>query len=463
VSALLTARFLGPDAVYYASWSRFAEILAGAALAAVLARRSVPARAVVLAPICLTILVVLAVVTPSASGWAYSGGLPVFALVTVGLIVGLQPASATRHALSHRPVVWVGRISYELYLFHWPVFLLVSEDTTALRGFELTFVRIAITFAISAAVFYAVEQPVRTRRVLARTRPLFASAATCVFALLIAVGVFVPASAPARGPRPAVLAATHLAPVATATPSGGDSAVPAAAGPAAPPPPPPSTTVAVFGDSVPDWLLRDAASSYVRTDYTIVNGAHEACDGAVNLPVARDRRGKQLYPPSDCQEWPQSYPPLVEDPAHPVDIALLVLGQAPYPDRLFGDQWLGPCDTMGWYTDDVSQRIAFLRQHVRQVVLALPSWSGAHVTFMMPDDHRSRMACVRSALQAMATSLQVPVIDLAALLCPDGPNGECAPFTSDDGVHVNPKDAPLVLNWLLDSLPVSRSTRQVGQ
>jgi hypothetical protein len=405
---------------------------------------------------------VLAVVTPSASGWAYGGGLPLFSLLSAGLIVGLQPASALRTALSHRPIVWVGRVSYEVYLFHWPVFLLVSEDTTALRGVQLSVVRLAITFAISAAVFRAIEQPVRTRRVLARTRPLFTGAATAFATVLVAVTVLVPASRPQHAPPTAVLAATHLAPVATATPSidaAANGASPAAA-PAAlqlPPPPPRPTTVAVFGDSVPDWLLRDAASSYVRTDYTIVNGAHEACDGAVNMPVARDRRGKELFAPSECEEWTQSYPAVVADPSHPVDVALLMLGQAPYPDRLFGDQWLGPCQTMGWYTDDVIQRIAYLRQHVSEVVLALPSWSGPHVTFMMPDDHRARMACVRSAMQAMAAADQVPVIDLAALLCPSGPDGECAPYTSQDGVHVNAPDAPFVLNWLLDSLPPLRS------
>ena len=93
-SAVLTARLLGADAVYYASWSRFAEILAGAALAAWSHGRTMPIRAVALAPVCLAAIVVLAVVTPSAGGWAYEGGLPLFALLTVGLIVGLQPESA---------------------------------------------------------------------------------------------------------------------------------------------------------------------------------------------------------------------------------------------------------------------------------------------------------------------------------------------------------------------------------
>lgn len=473
-SAVLTARFLGADAVYYASWSRFAEILAGAAVAALLAGRTVPRGAVRLAPLCLITIVALAVVTPSAGGWAYAGGLPVFALLTVGLIVALQPESATRRALSQRPIVWVGRVSYELYLFHWPVFLLVSEQTTGLRGIALTSVRLAITVAASAVVFYAIEQPVRTRRILARTRPMFASAATAVVALLVAIALVLPASPAHRGPRPTMLAATRIAPVATATPSAGavQGPTPASAAadapdvvplpaaapvPPAPPPPPRSTTVAIFGDSVADWLLRDAAPSYTRTDFTVVNGAHEACDGAVNLPLSRDRRGKKLHPPADCQEWPESYPPVVENTAQPIAIAVLVVGQAPYPDLLFGDHWMGPCDTMGWYTADVTQRIAYLRQHVSQVVLAMPSWSGARVTFMLPDNHRTRMACIRSALQEMATTVQVPVIDLASLLCPDGPAGACAPYTSQDGVHVNSTDAPFVLNWLLDSLPVTRN------
>jgi lysophospholipase L1-like esterase len=63
------------------------------------------------------------------------------------------------------------------------------------------------------------------------------------------------------------------------------------------------------------------------------------------------------------------------------------------------------------------------------------------------------MGCIRDALQTLAAATNVPIVDLATLLCPDGPGGSCAPYTSDDGVHVNPPDAPLVLNWLLDQLP----------
>jgi peptidoglycan/LPS O-acetylase OafA/YrhL len=462
IVAVATARLLGPDAVYYASWSRFTEILAGAALAAVIFRRTIPARAAVLAPVFLSAIVLLSVVTPSDHGWAYQGGLPLFALLSVGVIVGLQPASPLRAALSLGPIVWIGRVSYEVYLFHWPIFLVMTKESTGLDGLWLSMARLTVTFALAAIVFRAIEQPVRTKRVLARTRPLLATAAGGILIVLVAVALLIPASPPSHGPRPSVLAAAQLAPVATATPSGPAPAGPAPVGVSATTPlPPRPKTVAIFGDSVPDWLLRDAASTYVRTDFTVANGAHEACDGAVNLPVARDRRGKKLYPPSDCQEWPQSYAPIVEDPAHPVDVAILMIGQAPYMDRLVNDQWIGPCDSMNWYTDDVSARIAYLRQHVHQVVLALPSWSGSKVTYSVPDDHRARMACIRNALLNLATTAQVPAIDLASVLCPGGPDGDCAPYTSDDGVHVNANDAPLVLNWVLDSLPEPPSKRDV--
>src|SRR5687768_284207 len=76
VGALVTAQTLGGDAAYFASWARFAEILAGAALAAVLAKRELSPRWGRLAPPALVSIVVLAVITPAGRGWAYEGGLP---------------------------------------------------------------------------------------------------------------------------------------------------------------------------------------------------------------------------------------------------------------------------------------------------------------------------------------------------------------------------------------------------
>jgi hypothetical protein len=218
-----------------------------------------------------------------------------------------------------------------------------------------------------------------------------------------------------------------------------------------PVPPPPPTSVAVFGDSVPDWLVRDAGAAYDRADFTVIDAAHEACDGAVNTPPARSRRHR-LVPPADCRPWTESYPAVVADPAHPVDVALLVLGQAPTVDYEIGGRWVGPCTDMNWYSADVMQRIAYLRDHVAHVVLALPAWGSPRIRWFLADDYDTRYTCIREALKLVAAAEEVPTIDLAAVLCPAGPDGDCPPYREDDGLHVDTDDAPAVLGWMLDQV-----------
>ena len=117
---------------------------------------------------------------------------------------------------------------------------------------------------------------------------------------------------------------------------------------------------------------------------------------------------------------------------------------------------------MGWYVADVTQRIAYLRQHVSQVVLALFVVVGfarhVHDARRPPDSnglHPYRDAGHGDGRPSARRRSR------RGLLCPAGPSGDCAPYTSQDGVHVNPGDAPVVLNWLLDSLPVTRAKRNM--
>ena len=46
-------------------------------------------------------------------------------------------------ALSWEPVRWVGAISYEMYLWHWPTYLVVTRDRTGLDGLPLLAVRLS--------------------------------------------------------------------------------------------------------------------------------------------------------------------------------------------------------------------------------------------------------------------------------------------------------------------------------
>ncbi len=466
-SAVVTARWSGPDAVYLASWTRFAEIVAGAALAALLAGRQVPRRAGRLTLPCLVAIVALAAVTPAGRGWAYAGGLPLFAILTAVLLWSLQTDSAVRRVLCASPLVWIGSISYGLYLYHWPVFSVLDPARTGLDGLPLATVRIAVSLALAAASYRLVEAPIRdgSWRVPVPAR-LTVGATVVAGVVLLATSVPMLERAPATS-EPVVLGAVASA-AATAAPTpvvdspeaiaaptpvvdspeapAPSSAAPSSAArrPAVPSPPP---VVAIFGDSVADWLLRDASSTFDRSDLVVIDAAAEACDGAVEPPRLRDRHGSELFPPADCRPWTEAYPEVVE--RQPVDVAVLVLGQAPLVDRLVDGAWIGPCTDMRWYLRDVEKRMAYMQRHVPNVVLALPAWGGPGATWSLPDDHQLRTACVRDQLSALAGRAGVRTIDLADELCPEGPTSRCNDLRSLDGTHVDPEDAPAVLDWLL--------------
>ncbi|TFH15380.1 MAG: acyltransferase, partial [Acidimicrobiales bacterium] len=163
-AAPVIAHIWGPDAAYWATPARLGEILVGAFLAFVLTDASLPRHIAVLAPLSLVALAVAVVTFPASSGPAYEGFLPLVAVVSGGLIVGLQRDSLLRRALSTRPFVAVGMISYGIYLVHWPVFVIVDADRTGLTEPTLTILRLLITGAIAIASYFLLERPIRLRR-----------------------------------------------------------------------------------------------------------------------------------------------------------------------------------------------------------------------------------------------------------------------------------------------------------
>ena len=69
----------------------------------------------------------------------YQGGFLIAALAVSAVIVSVvQPdRGVLGRFLSVSPLRWVGRISYGLYLWHWPVYLTLTETRTGLDGFWL--------------------------------------------------------------------------------------------------------------------------------------------------------------------------------------------------------------------------------------------------------------------------------------------------------------------------------------
>ncbi len=441
VAAPLTARWWSNDAAYYATWARAAEVLCGAVLAAFVFGRSLPRWVRWLAPLALLAMGVAVVITPAGHGWAFSGGLPLFGVVSALLIAALQVPGVGTVVLSWRPLVWLGQVSYGLYLFHWPVFLMLDHDRTGLRGVALVVVRLAVTTLAAALSFVMLERPIRQRRFLKSTRALTGALVGGV-AVVGAMALLVEVPAAALPRAPIVIAVQQPARAPQGQPA------------------PEPVVMAIFGDSVPAWLLRDAAPTYARTDVVVVAGASEACDGMIGLPVGRDKFGALLAPRADCQEWNTWYPTVLDRLVpeagfdQTTDVAVLVLGQAPVIDHLIDGVWLHPCDSIDWYLDDISARIRYLDRRDIPVVFAVPARLGVHSTFLVPDDYVRRMGCVRRGLLNYLRSNDVPYVDLDDVLCP---SGNCEAYRAADGVHVEPPYAPQVLDWLIEQVLLVRA------
>ena len=191
-AAPLIAAHWGPDVAYFSTPARLGEILTGAALATVLSRRHLARVWWAWLAVAGSILIALAAVfLPSDHGFAYQGWLGVGSLATVALIAGVQTRSPLRRLLCGRPVVELGRISYGVYVFHWPIFAILTQARTGWNGPMLFTSRIAATLAIAIASFHLLEQPVRRRHFgLVRLVPVGAAASLGVVAIaLIAVPV----------------------------------------------------------------------------------------------------------------------------------------------------------------------------------------------------------------------------------------------------------------------------------
>jgi peptidoglycan/LPS O-acetylase OafA/YrhL len=100
--------------------------------------------------------------------WLFTGGLFGHSLAAA-LLIGLcvqAPQTWVAKGLSWQPLQWFGQISYSLYLWHWPVFVLTSPE----RGWIQTAAAWTVSIALAALSKYLVEDPIRFRAKWARGR-----------------------------------------------------------------------------------------------------------------------------------------------------------------------------------------------------------------------------------------------------------------------------------------------------
>jgi peptidoglycan/LPS O-acetylase OafA/YrhL len=163
-AAPLIARRFGADAAYWSTPARLGELLTGAAFATlVLHRRLVDRRWAGVGVAGAAVVLSAAVLLPSGTGLAYDGWLGVGSLASVAVLAGVQVAGPLRRVCSLGPLVALGKISYGVYVWHWPVFLLVDQSVMANDAVRLA-TRLLLTLAVTLASWVMIERPIRAGR-----------------------------------------------------------------------------------------------------------------------------------------------------------------------------------------------------------------------------------------------------------------------------------------------------------
>jgi len=193
-----------------------------------------------------------------------------------------DPRGPLTRALSIRPAVFVGNISYSLYLWHWPV--LVFGAAMLGRGRVAALGLVAVSFVLATLTYYLVEQPSGRFRKLAPSRNVVAigvSTAIVLCGFSLTATALVPTSSGAIS--------------ATAPPDG--NLADALAGPGMTPRAVPANVQPTL-----DKLVDDLASVFTNGCYTTTLRVCEGGDpdGEVTVVLTGDSHAGQWWPALDA-------------------------------------------------------------------------------------------------------------------------------------------------------------------
>jgi peptidoglycan/LPS O-acetylase OafA/YrhL len=493
-AASLAAQLFTDDRAlgYYGTHVRAAELCAGVLLATscrpgtrVGGRWRAAVTLAGAAGLAATTALVLAV--DLGDGWLYQGGFTALGGLWAVLVLACA-ASPLSVVLGWGPLAAVGRVSYGLYLAHWPVIVWLDEQRTGVDGFELFLLQAFVTAGVAALSYHLLEQPVRERRIPrrpAQALPALGVAFGVAFAVVAAapaatrhnplaieaasgpVAFPVPTSlplAPGTLPPAAPDAPPPSAPTRAATRSAPGNAVSARAASAAPVPATAPTTVppttaapappvlAFVGDSVPYLAAEAIAGKAAQTGFVPLNLALPNCDGAAGHPKLRLGYGEVIHEAEGCGQWVERWSvPLSQ--GRPAAFVLM-LGQTTVLDRRVDDEWQGPCDAefQAWYEPTVAARVEWLAANApAPIYLAVTPWAAPAAVGIVPQDHLERTNCLNTLYDRVrATHPDVRRLDVAAWLCPQGPE-TCAPVRSD-GLHFSEEGAVQFATWVRGQL-----------
>ncbi|MFM9134521.1 MAG: acyltransferase family protein [bacterium] len=436
-----------PSVAYFGTLTRAHELLVGAILAIAVHRGlSVSPQWRWTGWLAIAALCCAFALVDDTGAFYYRGGSLVVCLVVAWLLLILgagAPGGGPTRALSWRPIVALGIISYGVYLWHWPLILWLTPLATGLDGPSLDALRVGATLVIAIASYLAVERPIQRGSVFGYAltpRRLLVIVPILTVAM---AGLIVAATARADQAGQQVRAPGMLTPAS-------ESGAP---------------TVAIVGDSIPEEIMGQLGEEAARRGWNVVPLSFGGCPvtGAFQVdwdgsPLSFARRCSEDVPRAQRAALEQFRP----------DVVLWYSNRERYPIRVDGQVLeSGSEQHAARLSRDLDRAYRRLTEWGASVVVVLPvpkapSQGGtcaANPATMgcegYPDYHDS-FARLAASYRELADRYpgRVTLVSVDDLLCSPGP--PCPALTRDgqylrpDGVHFSEPAARWFVPLLFD-------------
>lgn len=268
-----------------------------------------------------TVLVWLFASVNTSAPFRY-GFLVADAIVLYGIWLIANPRAKVAPAiLSFKPLVWLGLVSYGLYLWHWPIFVWLTPARMHMaKGLPYDLIVMAISIAVAGLSFYLVEVPVLRGAIAGRQARIFTPAAAGLVAIALVFstggGTTIEDQAVGLGVAPTKLQ------IAVGVPRSAD---------------PDRPHILIVGDSQAATLGQGFLRIQKPDDISAMNRGSVGCgiaggkrSGPDGEPISQFGGGYTFPDPPGCHDWPARWRGYVD--SYDPTVALLVLGNPrPWP------------------------------------------------------------------------------------------------------------------------------------
>ncbi|MDW3217376.1 MAG: acyltransferase family protein [Acidimicrobiales bacterium] len=483
-----------PSRAYYGTDTRAQALFVGIAMALAInlygsPRTRLGTRLAALLAYPATALHLWAVLTVSErDAWLFeNGGFLLIAVAAGVAMFGMAqdaPWSPLHRLFASLPFRYAGRISYGLYLYHWPIYLLVTPGRAGalfgvdnVTGYPLLAFHLTLTVLVSVASFHLIEQPFVKRTWPFSFRPLVPSTAWFAGAGAVVVILGGLLLAYTRVP-PEIVERIVIVDEAAAEPVDGLGASPAESDIGAevdgvPDEGDGTVRILTVGDSVVDqigvalvdWTLENPDAGIVA-----FNEAHIGC-GTIREGLKRVPEGLEGPVGDICSDWADPVDPAVVTEYNVVSWPTILEEFRPHivithvspwdvTDRLVpglnDDQWthVGEPVFDDYARSEFTEAIDLLTSTGASLYILEGAALNREVT---PQNDPARIESLNALVGDVADAAgdDVLMLDYPSFIGPVGSDQELS--RRDDGVHLSDRGIDEVLPWLFEQIGVDAS------